>query len=191
LLLILIVVALPVVALASEGGGGHEGEAGKTYFGIPAGVLKFLNVAVFLGLLVYLLKGPVLGAFSARGEAIRKELSEAAQQRQRADRLAIDIQSRLDQIEKDVASIITRARDDGERQKAEIIEAAKGEAEKIVAAARGEVDARVKQARKELTDFAGELAADRAHAMIATSMTDADRRKVFDESVQSLAETKS
>lgn len=186
---ILIVLALLVASLPLFAAGGGE-HAEKTYFGMPAWVLKLLNVAVFLGLLGWLLKGPITSAFNARGEQIRAELAEAKERNAKADRVAADIQARLDQIQVDVASIVERAKADGEKQKAEIIEAARVEAEKILASARGEVDSQIKQARKELIDYAGELAAGKAQEMLATSMTDADRKKVFADSVRAIEETK-
>jgi F-type H+-transporting ATPase subunit b len=188
----LLLVALPVFALAADSAeaGGEGAHVEKTYFGMPAWVLKSINIIVFLCLLGYLLKGPVSSAFAARGEQIREELAEARERNAKADRLAADIQARLDQIEADVAAIVERAKVDGEKQKTEIIEAARLEAEKILAQARGEVDSRIKLARKELTEYAGELAAEKTHEILATSMTDADRKRVFADSVKAIQETK-
>jgi len=194
-ILALLLVALPVLALAAESehaeeAAGEGAHVEKTYFGMPAWVLKLINIVVFLGLLGYLLKGPISSAFAARGEQIRAELAEAKERNAKADRLATDIQARLDQIEADVAAIIERAKVDGAKQKTEIIEAARLEAEKILAQARGEVDSRIKLARKELTEYAGELAAEKTHEILATSMTDDDRKRVFADSVKAIQETK-
>jgi F-type H+-transporting ATPase subunit b len=183
-LLLLVAVALVVAPLALAAGE-------ESYFGIPAGVLKFLNLVLFIGLLVWLVKAPIARAFRARGDKISNDLAEARRRQEKADSLAADIQARLDSIEKQVAEILERARAEGEKQKAEIVETAKVEAEKILASARGEVEARIKVARRQLTEYAGELAADTAHRMLADSMTDADRRKVFAESVDHLVESKS
>jgi F-type H+-transporting ATPase subunit b len=193
--LALLLVALPVLALAAESehaeaAGGEGAHVEQTYFGMPAWLLKLINIIVFLGLLGYLLKGPISSAFAARGEQIRAELAEARERNAKADRLAADIQARLDQIEADVSAIIERAKVDGEKQKAEILEAARVEAEKILAQARGEVDSRIKLARKELTEYAGELAAEKTHEILATSMTDSDRKRVFADSVKAIQETK-
>ncbi|MGK2859556.1 MAG: ATP synthase F0 subunit B [Thermoanaerobaculia bacterium] len=185
ILLAVLLAALPLFAVDGEGA-----HVEKTYFGMPAWVLKLLNVAVFFGLLAWLLKGPISSTFKARGEQIRSELAEARERNAKADRLAADIQARLDQIQGDVAAIVERANVDGEKQKAEIIEAARLEAEKILAQARGDVDSQIKQARKELTDYAGQLAADKTHEILASSMTEADRKKVFADSVKAIEETK-
>lgn len=181
--LALTVVTAPV-ALAA-GGGAEE------YFGIPAWALKFVNLVLFVGLLVWLLKAPIAKAFRDRGHKISADLAEARKRQEKADKLAADIQARLDSIEKEVGAIIERAKVEGEKQKNEIIEGAKLEAEKILASARGEVEARVKLARRQLTEYAGELAAQKAHDMLASSMDDADRRKVFAENVEHLVENES
>ena len=190
-LLVGLVLVLTPLAFAAGGGDEHGEEAAKTYFGIPGGILKFVNLVVFLSLLAWILKTPISNAFKARGDKIKADLEEARTRQQKADSLAADIQARLDSIEKEVESIMERAQVEGEKQKVEIIESAKAEAEKILASARGEVEARVKLARQELTEYAGELAADKAHRMIVSSMSDAHRRKVFAESVDSIVESKS
>lgn len=176
------------VAHPSEAHGeGHEGP--KTYLGIPAWILKTVNMVVFLGLLIYLVRKPVATMFSERGRAIRTELEQAKERRARADQVASDIQSRLSQIEKQVQSILTRAEEEGARQKQELIAAAEAEAQKMLAAARGEVDSRLKQARRELTEYAGELAAARAEQILASSLTSDDRKKIFSDSVIQLSES--
>ncbi|HVT04582.1 MAG TPA: F0F1 ATP synthase subunit B [Thermoanaerobaculia bacterium] len=180
----------PEGAQASEAHG--EGEhAPETFLGIPTWILKLANMLLFIGVLVYLLKGPIGSAFRARGEQIRAQLEEAKARRTKSDQLATDIQSRLSGIEKEVQSVLTRAHDEGERQKREIIESARNEAEKILNTAKNEVEARIKQARKELTEYAGTLAADRARQILETSLTEEDRRRLFDESVRSVGESRS
>lgn len=163
----------------------------KTYFGIPGWILKLLNMILFVGLLVYLLRAPIKNAIRSRGEGIRQQQAEARERREKADRLAEEIRGRLNRLEGEVATILKRAEEEGERQKQELIAAANDEAEKILRAARSEVDARVKLARKELTDYAGELAAQRAQQILEDSLTEGDRRKLFDESLQSIAEKSS
>lgn len=166
---------------------GEEHQAERTYFGIPGWILKFINLLLFIGLLVWLLRKPMKRALQGRGERIRAELAEARERREKSDRMAEEIQSRLDKLEDEVALILGRAEEEGERQKQELIAAANEEAERILRNARNEVDARVKLARKELTDYAGELAAQRAHQILRESMTEGDQRKIFEQSLDDVA----
>jgi F-type H+-transporting ATPase subunit b len=162
----------------------------RTYFGIPGGILKFVNMVLFLGLLGWLLKGPISRFFANRKDTIRKRLADAESRREKADRMAEEIQGRLARVEAELEAIRSRAEQEGERQHTQIVESSNREAEKIVAATRGEIDQRMKQARRELRHFAAELATERASNLVEASISDADRRKVFDESVDRIREVK-
>ena len=167
---------------------GGEGEAPKTYFGIPGWVLKLINMLVFLGALGWWVGKPVKAAFASRGEQIRREREEAGERRTKADRMAADIQARLTQIEQEVRSIRERAEAEGKRQREELIAAAETEARKILQAARNEVDNRLKLARTELTEYAGQLASERAENILREKITPEDQRKLFDESLREVGE---
>lgn len=175
----------------SEEHGGGPGEAPKTYFGIPGWILKLVNMFLFIGVLGYFVGGPVKRAFAERSEAIRNAAAEARERREKSDRLASDIQARLVQIEQEVRSIAERAEAEGEKQKRELIAAAEAEAAKIIQSARNEVDNRLKFAKHELTEFAGQLASERAEAILRETITDEDRRKLFQESLRQVSEVRS
>jgi F-type H+-transporting ATPase subunit b len=169
---------------------GQGGEAPKTYFGIPGWLLKLVNMLLFLGLLGWWVGKPVKAAFASRGEQIRREQEEAKERRVKADHMASEIQARLKQIEQEVRSIRERAEADGQRQRQELIAAAEAEAAKILQSARNEVENRLKSARHELTEYAGQLATERAEAILRETITDADQRKLFDESLREVGEVK-
>ena len=161
----------------------------KVYFGfVPGWVLKFINIILFIGVLVWLLKGPVGKAFRERSADIRRAADEARERREKSDRLAADIQARLSQIEAEVAAIRQRAEQEGERQRKEMIAAAEAEAAKILTTARNEVESRIKFARKELTEYAGELAATRAEAILKETITPEDQKKLFRDSLTQVGE---
>jgi F-type H+-transporting ATPase subunit b len=170
---------------------GAEHEAPKTYFGIPGWILKLANMILFLGVLGWALGGPIKKALNERRVQIQSDAEEARARRAKADQLAADIQARLTQIENDVRGIQERAQAEGEKQKKELIAAAEAEAQKILQSARNEVDNRLKRARHELTEYAGELATQRAEQILREKVTDNDRERLFDESVREVAEARS
>lgn len=185
--------AKTATAEAHEETHGKEAAAGEhhedVYFGfIPGSVLKFINIILFIGVIVWAVKGPVMTAFAARTEEIKRQAVEARERREKADSLAADIQSRLTQIEAEVVAIRQRAEAEGERQRKELVAAAEAEAAKILQAARNEVENRLKFARKELTEYAGELAADRAEAILREKITPEDQRKLFRDSLNQVGE---
>jgi F-type H+-transporting ATPase subunit b len=171
---------------AAPGAEHHE----KTYFGIPGWILKIANMILFIGVLVYLAGGPVKKAFGERTQAIRQASVEAKERREKADRMAGDIQARLAAIEAEVRAIHERAAIEGERQKRELMAAAEAESQKMLASARNEVDNRLKHARKELTEFAGQLATQRAEEILREKITEQDQRNLFQESLREVGEVR-
>ena len=207
LVLLLLAIALPLladtppnaIAHGAEKAGAeaaHPGEdlggphAGPKFLGLPAWIWKLANMLLFIGVLVWLLGGPAKRFFAERNGQIRNAAEEAKARRAKADQLASDIQARLTQIEADVRAIHERAEAEGERQRRELTEAADAEAQRILAAARAEVDSRLRHARHELTEYAGELAAERAEQIVRQSITENDQKKIFNESVREVAEVK-
>jgi len=177
---------------AARPAAGESGPEGAPKFlGLPAWVWKFANMIAFLAFLGWLLGGPVKRALAARGEHIHDEAAAARKRREEADQMARDIQTRLSQIEEEVRQIRERAQSDGERQKNEMIAAAEAEARKILANARSEVDNQLRHARHELTEYAGQLASERAEQLLRDKITDADQKKLFRESLNEIEEVHS
>lgn len=171
---------------AAKGAEHHE----QTYFGIPGWILKIANMVLFIGVLAYLVGGPMKKAFAERSAAIRRTADEAKERRIKADQMASDIQARLAAIEQEVKAIHERAVVEGERQKRELIASAEAEAQKILAAARTEVDNRLKHARHELTAYAGQLASERAEQILREKITEQDQKKLFQESLREVGEVR-
>ena len=161
------------------------------FLGLPYWIWKLANMLAFFAFLAWLLGGPIKRAFAARGEQIRNDANEARERRAKADAMAADIQARLARLEGELRAIQEKAKSEGERQKHELIAAAQAEAQKLLQAARNEVDNRIKHARHELTEYAGELAAQHAEAILKKTITDADQRKLFVESVREVDEVRS
>ncbi len=210
LILILLLLATPVLYAQVDKTGGtaahgaenaaheqaHPDEHGKaaeehhekTYFGIPGWILKLANMVLFIGVLVYFVGGPVKKGFAERSAAIKRAADEARERREKADRMAGDIQARLSAIEAEVKAIHDRALAEGERQKRELLAAAEAESQKILAAARNEVDNRLKHARTELTEYAGQLASERAEQILREKITEQDQKNLFQESLREVRE---
>ncbi|HMC21544.1 MAG TPA: hypothetical protein VKL19_06835 [Thermoanaerobaculia bacterium] len=169
-------------AAHSEAEGGHHEES--KFLGLPSWIWKLANMLAFIAFLVWAIGGPVKRGLASRHEQVRREAEEARERRAKADQMAADIQARLTQLEEEVRLIGERAQSEGEKQKQELIAAAEAEAQKILQSARSEVDNRLKHARHELTEYAGELASERAEQLLREKITDADRQKLFRESLK-------
>jgi F-type H+-transporting ATPase subunit b len=172
-----------VGAEAARGEGHGEEHAAPTFLGVPAWIFKLVNMILFIGLLGWLLGKPIRSFFGERGAGIQRAAQEARERMEKADRVAGDIQARLTQLEQELEVIRERAEHDGERQKKEILAAAEAEAERILQSARAEVDNRLKNAKSELTEYAGQLASERAEQLLREKITPQDQAKLFRESL--------
>lgn len=173
---------------ATEHAESHEE---PTFLGVPAWIFKLINMVAFIALLGWLIGKPAKGSMADRSASIRNAAEEARVRREKADRVASDIQARLAQLEEDIRSIRERAEAEGERQKRELIAAAEAEAARILQNAKSEVDNRLKHARHELTEYAGELASQRAEQLLRERITAEDQAKIFKESLNEVEEVRS
>jgi len=177
------------VAHPGEEHGGHTEE--PKFLGLPAWIFKLLNMLLFIGALVYFIGGPIKRALADRSAGIKSAADEARLRRQKADQIASDIQARLTQLEDEIKTIHERAQQEGERQRRDLIAAAETEAQKILSQARAEVDNRLKNARHELTEYAGQLASERAEQILRERITADDQTKLFRESLREVDEVQS
>jgi F0F1-type ATP synthase membrane subunit b/b' len=93
-----------------EGGFMHFYEE---YLNIPGFELwKFLNLAIFIGLMIYVLKTPLGDAFKAKREEIRAELIKAEAEKQTALTKLTAAEGKLAQLENEKANILQRAKDE-------------------------------------------------------------------------------
>jgi F-type H+-transporting ATPase subunit b len=197
--LIVLLAIAPAGLLAQTHGAAnvsHEQSHGATheepkFLGLPFWIWQITNLLAFFGFLAWLVGGPIKRAFAQRSEQIRLEANEARERRAKADAMAADIQARLTRLDGELRAIQEKAKSDGERQKRELMAAAEAEARKLLQAARNEIENRIKHARHELTEYAGELAVQRAEAILRTTITDADQQKLFARSVREVEEARS
>lgn len=172
----------------AEHGGEHET---PKFLGVPAWIFKLINMLLFIGVLGFLIGKPVRSALAERTASIQRAAQEARERREKAGRVAFDIQARLTHLEEELRNISDRAEQEGERQKRELIAAADAEATRILQNARTEVDSRLKNARTELTEYAGRLASERAEQLLRERITPRDQAKLFKDSLEQVGEVRS
>src|SRR4029450_5783506 len=112
-----------VIFLLAESGA-HGAESGFTkfyndYLNIPGfEAWKFVNLAIFVGLLIYLVKKPLGDAFKAKREAIRAELIKAEEEKQAALGQLTAAEAKLARIESESDEIAEKARREATEEKA-------------------------------------------------------------------------
>ncbi len=111
---------------------------------------KFINLAIFIAGLVYVLKRPLSEAFKQRREQIRSELIKAEQEKQAALAKLTEAEAKLAQLETEKANILQKARDEAAFEKKRVAEQTKIEAERLRQQSEAELARISNQTRAEL-----------------------------------------
>jgi F0F1-type ATP synthase membrane subunit b/b' len=150
----------------------HKAEGGFTetynrYFNIPGFELwKFLNLAIFVALMVYLLKKPLGEAFKAKRDAIRAELIRAEQEKQAAMAKLTTAEAKLAQLPAEKDQILTEAQNEAAAEKARIAEQTLLDVERMKAQAESDLSRLVGQQRVGLRRFSAEETIRRAEELL-------------------------
>ena len=114
---------------------------------------KFINLAIFVAALVYLLKKPLGEAFKAKRDAIRAELIKAEQEKQAALTELTAVETKLAALENEKAAVLKNAREEAEAEKANILKQTEIEIAKMREQAESEINRLVGQVKAELRRF--------------------------------------
>jgi F-type H+-transporting ATPase subunit b len=125
-----------------------------------------LNFAVIAGVIIWLGRKYLPGAFSARTTAIQKAMQEAQKASDEARRRLAEIESRLMKLDVEIGAMRDTAEKEAGVEEARIQAAAKDDAQKMVESAQQEIAAAAKAARRELTAYAADLAVGLARKQI-------------------------
>ncbi len=117
---------------------------------------RFLNLAIFVGLMVYILKKPLSEAFKARREAIRADLIKAEEERQAAIAKLTEAEVKMSQLEADKSVVVANAKAESEAEKARLAEEAELDAERLRSQAENEIERKTQQVRSKLKRFSAE-----------------------------------
>ena len=149
-----------LLLLAAEGapaGGGGFTEFYENYLNFSGfEVWKFINLAIFVAVMIYVAKKPLSNAFKAKREAIRSELIKAEEEKQAALAQLTSAEAKLVSLNTEKADVLKRAQAEAEAEKANIAAATDSEVAKLRAQAEGEINRLAQQTKAELRRFSAE-----------------------------------
>jgi|SRR5215213_6642852 len=114
---------------------------------------KFLNLAIFTALAIYILRRKISEALGTRRGAIQQELVQAREEKARAMAKVAEADSLLSRLDADVRTVHEQARKEAEAERQRVAAATKREIEKLQQQAQREIETADKLARKELRQF--------------------------------------
>ena len=150
-----------VIFLFAESSGGAAGGGFTAFYnkylnypGFEA--WKFINLAIFVAALVYVLKKPLSAAFKAKRDAIRAELIKAEQEKQAALAELTTVEAKLAALENEKTAVLKHAREEAEAEKANILKQTEFEVAKMREQAESEINRLVQQVKAELRRFSAD-----------------------------------
>lgn len=143
-------------AAGTAGKGGFT-EFYNTWFNIPGFELwKFINLAIFIAVLLYLVKKPLSDAFKARREQIRAELIKAEEEKQAALARLTAAEAKLAQLETEKDTILKNAKEEAAAEKKRLADQTKADIERLRKQMEADIARLMGQSRAALRRYSAE-----------------------------------
>ena len=150
---------------------------------------KFVNLAIFLAVAIYVLSKKITPLLLARREAIQQELLAAQTEREQALARVAEADDLLSRVDEHVSAIHKQAKQEAEAERKRLAEATTSEKEKVKQQAQREVESANKLARKELRQFLATRSVELARESVQRQMRPEDDTLLIKESIGGLRRT--
>ena len=161
-------------------------EGGNAATETATGIFKWINFAIVAGLIVWVFGKKLPSVFRARAEAVSSAISTATSAKAAADAQLRDAETRLANLQKEVAELRASAEKEATAEVERLRAATLSDAQKIAAAANAEIEAAERAARLELKALAANLAVDGAESLLAKQLTPKAQESLISNFVKSL-----
>jgi F-type H+-transporting ATPase subunit b len=168
---------LPVLAHAAEGGGGSLIEVNWT---LGVQLISFL---LLLAVLYKLMYRPLVEGLEGRSAAIQRQLAEAQDAREEAQRQLGAMEDRIRAAQADAQALRERALREAAELRERLAAEGREQAARLVEAAQAQVGQEVRRARAELRAEVGTLATQVAERLVRKSLTDEDHQRLVREAL--------
>lgn len=149
---------------------------------------KFVNLALFVGGLVYLLTRKMkLGeAFKTRRDTIKQELAKAQQERDAALAKLKEVEDRLARLDSEVSTIREQSKREAAEESERIAKSTEVEVARLSEQAKREIERAGKAAKQELRNYAAATSVRLAEEIIRREMRPEDDARLLQRNVQEL-----
>lgn len=172
-----LLVASPAAAAGGEEAGGWDL------------ALRWVNLLLLLGVLVYAARRPISVLMADRRDKIRDDIDSAAELLRQAETRHTEWQRKLVQLEEELDEIRATARRRASEERERILAEARELSERIERDAMLTVEQELRRAQEELRDEAAVLATELAARILAEKVTDSDRDRLLDEFILRIEQT--
>ncbi len=174
-----------VLLLAGVGANAAE-EGGNAATERATEIFKWINFAILAGVIVWVFGKLLPPIFRKRAKAVSSAITNATNAKAAADAQLRDAESRLANLQKEVAELRALAEREAVAEVERLRAATHSDAQKIAAAAKAEIEATERAARLELKALAANLAVDGAETLLAKQLTPKAQESLISNFVKSL-----
>jgi F-type H+-transporting ATPase subunit b len=179
---VLLVLVPPLLLLATNAlaAGAEEGGGANTWT-VAMQVARIIDALILLGVLVYFLKKPLISFFSERRAQIQKDLEDAREQREKAERLVAEYQQKLAGMEQELERMREELRKTADAESAKVVTNSEKVAAAMIESAKLTAEQEVRKAKIALKNEAVALAVQVAEALVREKINEDDRKRIVED----------
>ena len=147
---------------------------------------KFANLAIFIAVMVFLLRRRTSEAFRARRENIKRDLARAREERDAALAKLKEVEDRLAHLDTEVAAIHEQHVQEAAEERERIAKSTEAEIVKLSEQATREIENAGKVAKKELRRFAADQSVRMAEELIRREMKPEDDARLITREIEEI-----
>ena len=147
---------------------------------------KFVNLFIFIALMVFALRRRISEALAGRRDAIRQELVDAQQRKERSLAQVAEADTFLNRLDADIQSVRQQSQQEAQSERERLAASTKRELEKLEQQARREMETADKIARKQLRQFFAKRSIEVARRTVTTQLRPDDDVSLIRESIGEL-----
>jgi F-type H+-transporting ATPase subunit b len=144
------------------------------------------NFALLGAILVYFLRKPLRASLFGRRDKIAKAVEESERLRLDVDRMMLEYEGKLGELDAEIAQLMAEAKADGERECERIVERARQTADKIMEEARQAAARETERVKRVLQKEVVEQAILEATKMLRGKVSEKEHQLFLDEFVKGL-----
>jgi F-type H+-transporting ATPase subunit b len=183
---VLSIVGVLAVLLSSAASAHAAAEGGNPAVEHATEIFKWINFAVVAAMIVWVFGRKLPPLFRKKAEAISSAIANAGSAKAAADAQLRDAESRLANIQKEIAELRANAERESAAEVERLRAATRTDGQKIAAAAKVEIEAAERAARLELKALAANLAVDGAETLLAKQLSPQAQESLINSFVESL-----
>lgn len=152
-------------------------------------LLQAINFLILAGILYKFLFKPLSTFMEKRAEGIRHSLEEAKRARDEVVRARGEYEESLRAARQEAAALRQQMDREMSEERERLVQQSREEAHRMITQARSEIEQEVRRAKTELRGEAVHLSLTAAERLLRRSLTDADQRRLVEQTIQELGGT--